>query len=256
MDKFKVYIQSIIIGFWALSVNAQKPVSKVNTYAVVVGISDYACESDLNLCTADAMAMASLFDSVYHAKVKLLLNQDATTVNILNAIDSTFSEAKPNDIVFLFFSGHGFLGGFCDYEFKCSGCKYLTFDLISQSFSKCKAKRKFILADACHSGKIRNNNKQEEDSLVNEKIKKSQIMLFLSSRGSESSWEISSMKNGFFTTYLLEAFSGKADLNENGKLTAVELFKYVHPKVVEATMGRQHPVMWGNFNKGLVISNF
>ena len=91
---------------------------------------------------------------------------------------------------------------------------------------------------------------------MNEKIKKSQIMLFLSSRGSESSWETSSMKNGFFTTYLLEAFSGKADLNQNGKLTAVELFKYVHPKVVEATMGRQHPVMWGNFNKGLVISNF
>lgn len=79
MDKFKVYILSIIIGFWALSVNAQKPVSKVNTYAVVVGISDYACESDLNLCTADAMAMANLFESVYHAKVKLLLNQDATT---------------------------------------------------------------------------------------------------------------------------------------------------------------------------------
>ena len=64
-----------MIGFWALSVNAQKPISKVRTYAVVVGISDYACESDLNLCTSDAMAMANLFESVYQAKVKLLLNQ-------------------------------------------------------------------------------------------------------------------------------------------------------------------------------------
>ena len=256
MQKISFKIVSIIFGFWALVINAQKPVSNINTYAVIVGISEYECISDLNLSAADAKAMSYLFDTLYNAKVKLLLDQEATTSNILNAIDSTFSYAKPNDLVFLFFSGHGYPGGFCNYEFNAPGCKYLTFDQIAHLFSKCKAKRKIIMADACHSGKFRNNNNKQEDSLLQDKIKKSQILLFLSSRGNELSWETPSMKNGFFTTYLLEAYYGKADLNKNGKLTAIELFKYVHPKVVNATMGRQHPVMWGNFNKGLIIHNF
>lgn len=256
MQRFSLQIISIFFGFWALTSNAQKPVSGNNTYAVVIGVSDYVSISDLNLATADAIAMSELFDSVYNTDVKLLLDQEATTDNILHAMDSTFSKAKPNDLVLLFFSGHGYPGGFCDYEFNAPGCKYLTFNQIAQSFSRCQAKRKIIMADACHSGKIRVNRKEEEDSVLMEKMRKSQIMMFLSSRGNELSWETPSMKNGFFTTYLLEAYSGKADLNNNGKLTAVELFKYVHPKVANATQDRQHPVMWGNFNKGLIIHNF
>lgn len=121
----------------------------------------------------------------------------------------------------------------------------LRYDEIRQRMSKSKCNNKMIFADACFSGRIRTNDKANEESLSD---KETNVMLFLSSRSNELSSEISYMSNGFFTTYLQKALRGAADSDKNRIITAKELFDYVHPNVVKISKDRQHPVMWGNFS--------
>jgi uncharacterized caspase-like protein len=80
-----------------------------------------------------------------------------------------------------------------------------------------------------------------------------EVMFFLSSRSGEPSQEIITMKNGVFTTYLLQGLRGSADVNRDRVITARELFDYVSAAVASATQGRQHPVMWGTFSNDMPI---
>lgn len=81
-------------------------------------------------------------------------------------------------------------------------------------------------------------------------------MLFLSSRSGETSIESPFMVNGFFTSFLLRGLRGGADTNHDRKITAKELFTFVHQGVVEKSDGRQHPVMWGQFDDHWVLMDW
>ena len=78
-------------------------------------------------------------------------------------------------------------------------------------------------------------------------------MLFLSSRSNESSLEIPSMKNGFFTTYLQRGLRGNADANRDRTITAKELFDFVSTNVIKISKEKQHPVMWGKFSDDMPV---
>ena len=78
------------------------------------------------------------------------------------------------------------------------------------------------------------------------------IMFFLSSRTSERSME-SPYANSFFTIYLERGLRGGADTNKDKAITAGELYNFVHNGVVMDSKERQHPVMWGNFDKNMVV---
>ena len=56
-----------------------------------------------------------------------------------------------------------------------------------------------------------------------------------------------------FTIYLERGLRGGADTNLDKKLTAKEMYDFVHNGVIEMSRGEQHPVMWGNFNKNMVL---
>ena len=95
-------------------------------------------------------------------------------------------------------------------------------------------------------GKKANNNNQNT-------MKNANVMLFLSSRNTETSLESSLMDNGFFTYALQRALRGGADANRDRVITARELFNYVSKKVSTETGGRQHPVMWGKFSNNMPV---
>lgn len=78
-------------------------------------------------------------------------------------------------------------------------------------------------------------------------------MLFLSSRGNETSIERRDMKNGFFTSCLQKGLRGGADVNRDRVITAKELFSYVSRNVKLLSNDKQHPVMWGKFSDNMVV---
>ncbi len=219
------------------------------TYLIAVGISDYHCIDDLRLPQNDASDMASLF-SKQNAKVYLLLNEKATKSRIIYTMETIFTQAKPNDMILLYFSGHGFAGGFCTYDTDCQGGGFLSYGDLKKIYSRSKAKRKVIFADACFSGSFRAKAQSQKSEQV---LNSQNIMLFLSSRTDETSRERSDMKNGYFTHFLLKGLAGEADANKDKVVTSKELFTYVNKNVSEISRNNQHPVMWGKFSDNFIV---
>lgn len=215
-------------------------ISLAKVYLVAVGISDYPGNSnDLRLAANDAKTVAWLYGRNSAATRIVLTDSQATSANIISAMNRLFVNASANDIIVLFFSGHGVKGAFMAYD------KRLTYARIIDAMAKSRTRNKIILADACYAGKMRGSTGSGTDD--GPAIRKANVMLFLSSRSNETSLERMGMDNGLFTTYLVRALRGGADVNGDRTITAKELYEYVHQKVVKSSEGRQHPVMWGNF---------
>lgn len=239
MLKFRVFI---LLGMFLLMPSASA-FGKI--YLVSVGIADYpGSTNDLTLPSKDAQTISWLYSKNSDVSKFQLLNSLATKNNILLAIQRTFANALENDIVVLFYSGHGYPGGFVAYDGK------LSYSKIRKAMALSKCKNKMIFADACFSGKLR-TDKPSASSIAD--AKKANVMLFLSSRSGEVSIERRSMKNGFFTTFLQRGLRGGADVDSDRVITAKELFNYVHNGVTKISDGKQHPVMWGKFSDDMPV---
>lgn len=212
-------------------------------HLVAVGIADYpGTANDLTLPAKDAATVKWLYEQNTNAVTAILTNTAATKEVILSSIRSTFQYASTDDIIVFFFSGHGYKGGFVAYD------GYLDYDEIRKAMSNSHCKNKMIFADACFSGKMR-----QGASEVKQEHEKSSVMLFLSSRDNETSIERKDMKNGFFTSCLVDALRGKSDSNRDRTITAKELFKFVSDNVRALSKNKQHPVMWGHFSDNMPV---
>lgn len=214
-------------------------------YLVSAGIADYpGTSSDLTLCAKDAETIAEVYKKNASMEYCLLLNEQATKKRIVKAMKKVYKKATANDIVVLFYSGHGYAGGFCAYDGN------LTYGEVRKAMAGSKCRNKMVFADACYSGDMRTGGRSQ--SAVSA-AKKANVMLFLSSRSNETSAERATMENGFFTTYLQKGLRGGADKNRDRVITARELYEYVHGGVIELSNDKQHPVMWGKFANNMPV---
>lgn len=209
-------------------------------YILSVGVSDYpGFSNDLMLPAKDAQSVYNLYNQNNRVHSLLLINEKATVSNIINQMNQLFANADADDIVVLFFSGHGEKGGFVVYD------GFLSFEKVRESMAKTSCKNKMIFADACFSGKMRQRGHSEDSS--------HNVLLFLSSRDNETSIEHKKMENGFFTTCLLRCLKGGADRNKDRIITAKELFIGVSEGVKILSNDKQHPVMWGHFDDDMPV---
>lgn len=219
------------------------------TYLVSVGIADYSGFpqklNSLRLTTADAKAIVDLYSKNTSVDYSLLLDEKATKDRILRAIKKVFNQASEDDIVVFFFSGHGYPGGFCAYDGN------LGYNEVRKAMSESKCKNKMMFVDACRAGGMRVDEASAQSATTSSR--NVNVMLFLSSRNNENSIEAKNMKNGYFTTYLQKGLRGNADTDRNRIITAKELFDFVHDGVSQISRGKQHPVMWGNFNDNMTV---
>lgn len=233
-SKIKILLAIVLLAYTA-DINAE-------VYLVSVGISDYpGKQNDLRLPAEDAQSISQLYKTNNKAHVTMLLNEKATKNAIIKEMNNLFAKANSDDIVVLFFSGHGAPGVFNVYD---GGLKY---DDIIKAMAASKSNNKMIFADACFSGKIRQNT---NTSTQNDKLN---VMLFLSSRSNEYSIERGDMKNGLFTSCLIRCLKGGSDFNKDRIITAKELYEGVRSGVVELSKDEQHPVMWGNFSDDMPV---
>jgi len=86
----------ILFGICSASLYAQ-------THALVIGINN----GNLIGAERDAYAMSQLLKNKNIQNIQTLYGAEATKQNILNAFKNIVKNAKPNDWVYLFFSGHG-----------------------------------------------------------------------------------------------------------------------------------------------------
>lgn len=222
---------------------------KVNTawgkiYLVSVGVSDYpGTDMDLALPAQDARTIQWLYQKNRKAETLLLVDSQVTHENVLAGMRDLYGKAKIDDIVVFFFSGHGYPGGFAGYD------KRISYQEIRDAMAKSKSRNKMIFADACFSGGMRNDRTGRSGS----DYASLQVMLFLSSRTTETSLEQRDLENGLFTTCLQKGLRGGADKDRDRIITAKELFLFVSEGVRRLSNNKQHPVMWGKFDNDMPV---
>ena len=218
--------------------------SEAKIYLLSVGISDYpGTKNDLRLPHNDAATMQWLYKENKQAKVCLLMNDKAKVATVKTALQKMVFMATADDIVVMFFSGHGVKGGFVCYD------GFLYYSDIYAAMASCKSNNKMVFADACFSGAMR----QGKNNASSNGNKTGNVMFFLSCRSNEKSIETPKMTNGFFTYALQHGLRGGADKNRDRIITAKELFDYVSTKVKKESGNRQHPVMWGKFSNSMPV---
>ncbi|GAB3920771.1 caspase family protein [Larkinella terrae] len=235
------------------------------TYAVIVGISDYQALSyatgDLRFADRDARQVVQFLKSkpggeVPGSNIRLLINRQATCATIQQAL-AVFRRARPSDRVILYFSGHGLPDSFVPYDVVPGNrSRLLTHRTIKAAFHESKALTKLCIADACLSGSMTQPASQRTaaESITKNAGKGSNVAMLLASRSTQDAVESSRLAGGTFTHYLLKGLNGRADLDHDHIVTIRELHRYVSPKVRLTTKGKQAPVFYGRFSDNLALS--
>ena len=216
-------------------------------FTVVVGVADYeGTLADLQYSDHDAELFLQHLNKAFPNEIAkgksiLLLNENATYNNIVNALQQVFSQSTENDFIIFYFSGHGSPGSFCPTDYTS---KKISHDLVKEYFKKSKAKYRLCIADACFSGSIgssqSNNNYENTQNLRDQRL-----AVIMSSKPSQTSAETSQLKQGLFSFYLLKGLRGSADLNNDTYVTMGELFIYTKNIVSQKSNGLQVPVVYG-----------
>lgn len=245
---------------------ATTTVGQGQTYAVVVGISDYKGLSDrtgdLHFADRDARQVAAFLrskagGSVPPGQLLLLTNQQATGTRIGEAL-ALFRRAKPGDRVLFYFSGHGLSDSFAPYDaYPGKLTTMLTHHDLKAAFRRSSASTKLCIADACLSGSM--TRQQQPETVPTGAVAVAgagtgNVAMLLASRSTQYAVESRRLTGGAFTHYLLLGLGGRADRNADRTVTIRELHQYVAPQVRRATRGRQTPVFYGRFSDNLALS--
>lgn len=227
------------------------PKPKLHLFAV--GVSNYESPSltKLGYASKDAKDFVSTISasdvSMYDGIVTptILTDSDATKSNIERSLASLTRTVEQDDVVMLFFSGHGALDGEDAYFMSVDaigGEPYtgVDFSLIRKNMTKIRDKkcRVLIFMDACYSGAMF-NAKSDLKSIT---FAENDIIGYYSSTASQTSAEFSADENGLFTKALIEGLKGKAK-NKEGEITTIGLQKYISDYVNKQTAGKQSPIV-------------
>jgi hypothetical protein len=229
---------------------------KPTLYLVSIGVSEYQ-DSLYNLESAhkDATSISAMFakqeGKIYKSVVaKTLINDDATSDNILDALDWLEQETTQRDVAIVFVSGHGVNDEKNNYYFLShdSNSKKLRrtavkWNEIKETIETLPSKR-ILLMDTCHSGNVMGSSRRKDVTSAIKSIVESGTgsIVMTASTGRGYSLEDSRWGHGAFTKALLEGIGGgKADYNHNGEISIKEIDLYVTERVKALTKGKQKP---------------
>lgn len=237
--------------------------NEVRIWAVIIGVAQYNHMPTLRYTDDDAYQFFAFLKSpeggaLPDNQVQLLIDEDATRQNILNAMRAVMLRADDNDVVLFYFSGHGLQGSFLPVDYDGLNNKLLHHE-VREIMNASRAKHKLVLADACHSGTLfaaRTTTVATTLQTYYDAFDKSDggMALLLSSKGEEYSLEDGGLRSGVFSHFLIRGLKGEADTNKNKIVTIQELHDFVFLNVRKYTAGVQTPVLSGQFDTNMPVS--
>lgn len=206
--------------------------------------------------------------------IKLLLNSEATKVDIYYAIKWLADVADVDDTVLFYFCGHGYMPPYgllpylpipeyvprdtvpvylCPYDcliweqsvLSDIQVRYAISDSELDSWlGRLDSQRVVVILDICYAGSL------------SVKLGQEGRVVLMSCQPDETSWESDELEHAVFTHYVLQALSefDAADTNCDYELSAEEVFDYAGPKTageiiapydnVPAVKDEQHPMLY------------
>lgn len=278
--------------------------ARPNLYAVIIGVSDYEGKQlDLSYSAKDAKDISAAISIT----AKKMLNTDGnnhvfmydlTTENpktfpnkksIKEVFDSISNKATANDILLIFFAGHGIIKGpdnnkqfyFLTAEANTfSDSLSLTNAAISTAEltewtkpSNIKAQKRILIFDACNSGEAiknwadlntsgtltsRGDDNAQQIKAIDKLNEKSGLFILSASASSQSAFEVGRYSQGLLTYSLLKAILQEPDILIDGKYLDISRWfsaaeRSVNELALENGVKQQPQILANtNFSLGLV----
>ncbi len=294
-------------GTKIISKSEKPPAVPPNLFAVMVGISDYkGDELDLKYAAKDA---TDISNAVAVAARKLLNTDGGEHVFMYNlttakeryqlpeknSIKKIFEEigkkANANDILLIFFAGHGVMWGEADdkqFYFLSADASSLSAGSAVKEVGistreltewmkpgNIKAQKRVLIFDACNSGQAikdfvkvgtndqnylaaRNDDKSQQIKAIDKLNEKAGLFILSASASNQSAYEMGRYAQGLLTYSLLKAIKEQPDILEDGKYLNVGRWFNAAERTVSdiarESGARQEPqvVTNSNFNIGIV----
>jgi len=201
-------------------------------YALIIGIDKYSGSwKALNNAVNDAKAVETLLKSKYRFnQFKTLYNEQANRTNIISALEWLVANVKPEDNVFIYYSGHG--------EFKkqlnkgywvpygattASTSKYISNSDIQTFIKGIQSNHTLLVADACFSGDIFRGNTMsvpfENSPKYYKKVHSLKSRKAMTSGGLEPVMDGGQEGHSVFAYYLLKALKeNKANMMDASQI--------------------------------------
>ena len=265
--------KSIVKKLEPLDPSKLKNKTNDNSVALIFGIENYNQSPKAIYANLDAKYFyeyAKKGFGINAQNIKLLIDQDANLISSLGIIEKWLpSKIKKNQTdLILFFAGHGLASNDGKDLFLLS--QDSDPDLLSRTalsraeifntIVKLKPKSVTMFFDTCYSGVSR-----EEETLlasarpiriaVDKQDTPDNFTVFSASQIDQISSGLKEAKHGIFSYYLMKGLEGKADINQDKKITNGELWAYMDENVSQraAEQGReQNPSLAGDPDKVLM----
>ena len=205
---------------------------------------------------AEALGRVLADGSIGGFKVETLLNEGSYEVR--QSLEEFFSDRKRDDLLLLYFSGHGIKdeSGKLYFATRDTRRKRLRSTAISASFinelmGQSRSRKQILILDSCYSGAFARGMVVRADAEVGTgeffKQGRGQVVL-TASDAMQYAFEGDDVKGqgvqSVFTKTMIKGLeSGEADLDQDGDVSFDEFYNYVHDKVTER-MPEQEPRKW------------
>ncbi len=196
-------------------------------------------------------------------EVRVLLNQLSSTV--IEAVDEFFDQKKPDDLLVLYFSGHGLRDelGSLYLAFKNTIRSRLRSTAIKDEYirgamDQSRSKRQVVILDCCNSGAFPQGTKAEVGGTMGltQAFQGYGRFVLTASDSTQFAWEgdkvIGETDNSLFTHFLVKGLEGEADKDGDGKITVDELYDYTYDQISKVT-AKQTPTKSASKVEGEIV---
>ena len=171
---------------------------------------------------------------------------------ILTALPQQLAQARPDDRVMVFFSGHGFRDADGKMYLATSECDPnnptetgIPIQWLRDQLAGCAARLKLLVIDACHAGSEKGDD--QDVSLTAEELGEpfrglEGVVTLASSSADQKSMLWAEKQQSLFAYWLVQALKGHADQDTDGAVDIDELYRYLHRTVSDTAknhLGRE-----------------
>lgn len=272
----KPYLLYFLIGILPISCFAQTNTKPINSsYALVVGISQYGKGiPSLQFANRDAKVFADFLQSKAGGSmpienIRFLQDSAASSGALYEALYWLTKVAKKNDLVYIYFSGHGDIDNDLIHKNGYLLCynsppnEYINFALsvanlndYANTLSAGNRANVVLITDACHSDKIasaENRGPLLAGLLGSETIKKEVRISSCAANELSAENEEWGGGRGVFSFYLVNGLKGLADKSKDGLITLDEIRNFMSSSfatdaVLQNEQIKQTPALKGDDN--------
>lgn len=224
-------------------------------HALIIGNSkfDDSILSQLLTPERDAESFATLLNDPHIGEfdgVTLLLNEKNEQIRY--KIMRFYQNRSKNDLLLLYFSGHGILDEEGQLHFAAKDTEHdglsgtaVPVGYLRSEMDRSFSRRQILILDCCYSGAFSRGNKSSlnQNALTKDTLLRDRgygRVVLTASTATQYAWEgneiLGEYINSLFTHYLLEGLStGEADTNQDGLIDVDELYYWVYEKMQDVT---------------------